>query len=382
MLTFPVILLVASLLGDADSISEELTHVDAIHADSIRVEKMADLTETLSQHEIFEPLDVTSDAEGNIYIFDNGKKEIAVLDDAFQYQSAFGREGPGPGEFDRAVSHLLVSPDGELVALEKWDRTIHFFTLEGDHRDSFFIQKDLAVAGTPQERGFGIPLDIAVDDQSRIYLTDRVWYYSEDYVQVFDGEGDFVDSFLPQESFITLREAREAHSGMEEEQSHVGRLMNERQRRIAIDRENNIVLGQRGSYVLAKYTPSFERIWRREMDFEPVRPAHAVRITRRGEVGYRAHMGEGAVADLAFDDENNLFVSVGSFDGRLDEERYDELSYWIDVFDSDGTHLARLLEDELPRRPLDDGYRIDVQDNRLLVLGETELWVYRIVRDS
>lgn len=385
MLKFSVVLLVVSMLGPlggADSISAELTHADSIHADSIRVEKVADLTETLSQNEIFEPLDVVSDTEGNFYIFDNGDKEIAVFDDAFQYQYSFGREGPGPGEFDRAVSHLLISPDDELIALERWDRTVHFFTLEGDYQDSFFIQKDLDVTGAPQERGFGIPLDIAVDDQSQIHLTDRVWYYSEDQVQVFDRDGTFVESFLPQHSFIPLEEAREAHSGMEEEQTHVGRLLNERQRRIAIDGENNIVIGQRESYVLEKYTPCFEQIWRRELEFDPVKSAHAVRIVRGEEVGYRSHMGEGAVADLAFDDEGHLYVSVGSFDGQLDRERYDELSHWIDVFDRDGNHVARLLENELPPRPLEDGYRIDVQDDRLIVLGEVGLWVYEIMDNT
>jgi len=39
------------------------------------------------------------------------------------------------------------------------------------------------------------------------------------------------------------------------------------------------------------------------------------------------------------------------------------------------------LEDELPPFPNPRGYQIDVHDGRLLVLGETELWVYEIIRE-
>ena len=91
-------------------------------------------------------------------------------------------------------------------------------------------------------------------------------------------------------------------------------------------------------------------------------------------------MGEGAVADIETNADNEIFVSVVTFDGSLSEEQRDELNQWIDVFDADGTHLARLLEDELPPFPSRRGYQIDVHDGRLLVLGETELWVYEIIR--
>jgi hypothetical protein len=101
-----------------------------------------------------------------------------------------------------------------------------------------------------------------------------------------------------------------------------------------------------------------------------------------GEKGYRSGMGEGAVADIAISDDNTIFVSVGCFDGHLEEKKHDQLSHWIDVFSEEGEHMARLLEDELPPLPLRRGYRIDVQGSRLLVLGGTELWVYDIVRDA
>lgn len=369
-----IVVLLATLVASCSSSSDQPS--------SIQAKKVANLTDTLAQNEIFEPRDVVSDEDGSVYVFDNGEKQIHVLDNDFTVQNAFGREGPGPGEFERAVSNLQFTPDRDLVALEKWEQTVHFFSPEGDYHDSFRIQKKPTTEGTPADRGFGIPLDIAVDNASNVYLTDRVWYYSRDLVHVFDRSGTYVRGELAQESFETLREAREKWGSVEREQRYIGQMMNERQRKIAVDHNDNVVLGHRGEYILAKYNPEFDLKWKTEMDFSPVKTAHAYKIDHMGTVGYTSAMGEGAVADIAIGDDNHIFVSVGCFDGRLDEDKRDQLSHWIDVFSEEGEHIARLLEDELPPLPIRRGYRIDVQGSRLLVLGETEMWAYEIVRDS
>ncbi|WP_146110098.1 hypothetical protein [Salinibacter sp. 10B] len=350
--------------------------------DSIRAEKVLTLSDTLAKHEIFEPRALTFADDGTVYLFDDGAKRIHVFDSDFNHQFAFGREGPGPGEFERTVMRLLVSSAGELVALEKWDRTVHFFSLDGVYRDSFFIQKDLEVSGTPQSQGFGIPLDVALDDKNRIYLTDRVWYYNRDKVQVFNREGEFVESFLPQDRFRTYEQVQDAHSTPKRRQERVATLMNDYQIRLDIDQSGNVIVGHRGDYVLEKYSPDFERVWRRELAFDPVKQSYAAEIAHMGSTGYSAFMGEGAVADIETNADNEIFVSVGTFDGSLDENRRSNLNHWIDVFDADGTHLARLLEDKLPPVPSRRGYQIDVHDGRLLVLGGTELWAYRIVREQ
>lgn len=351
-------------------------------AASIRTEKVADLTDTLEQHEIFEPRDVISDEDGAIYVFDNGAKQIHVFDNDFSVQYAFGREGPGPSEFDRAVSNLQFTSDGDLVALEKWGRTVYFFSPKGNYQDSFLIQKEPTTEGTPSDRGLGIPLGMAVDSASNVYLTDRVWYYSRDRVQVFDRSGSFVDGFLPQDDFESYKDVREKHNSIERQQAYVGRKMNEQQRRIAIDNDNRVVVGHRGEYVVEKYTTDFNLQWRTEMEFSSLKPPHAYKTAHMGNEAYDSGMGEGAVADIEVNEANDIFVSVGCFDGSLDEERLDQLSHWIDVFNEDGEHLARLLKDELPPLPARRGYRIDVHGSRLLVLGQTELWAYEIVRES
>lgn len=110
--------------------------------DSIRIKKVANLSDTLESHEIFEPTDVTLGDKGNIYIFDNGKKEIHVFSENFDHRYSFGSQGPGPGEFDRKVTEILLPHGGNLVALEKWERMVHYFTRSGKYIDSFFIQKN------------------------------------------------------------------------------------------------------------------------------------------------------------------------------------------------------------------------------------------------
>ena len=132
--------------------------------------------------------------------------------------------------------------------------------------------------------------------------------------------------------------------------------------------------------MLGKYSSDFVRAWRRELAFDPVKPPYTAEVAHMGDTAYEAFMGEGAVADIETNADNEIFVSVGTFDGSLSEEQRDELNQWIDVFDAEGTHLARLLAGELPPFPSRRGYQIDVHDGRLLVLGETELWVYEIIR--
>lgn len=158
--------------------------------------------------------------------------------------------------------------------------------------------------------------------------------------------------------------------------------MNNNQLRISAGNNGGLIAGERDRYIIKKYTSEFVLKWKKEMKFDPVKPPHAPLTTHHGNEAYDASMGEGAVADIDVNDNENIFVSVGSFDGTIEREKLNQLSHWIDIFDQSGNHLARLLEDELPPLPRRQGYRIAVHDSRLLVLGDTELWIYEIVRDQ
>ena len=66
---------------------------------------------------IYKPLDLTLDKEGNLYVFDRGQHRIVKLDKELKFVSMIGRDGQGPGEFNKNPASpvfINVGPDNNL----------------------------------------------------------------------------------------------------------------------------------------------------------------------------------------------------------------------------------------------------------------------------
>lgn len=73
---------------------------------------------------------IAVDAEGRIYVLDDGAVEVKVFDRDGTHLRTLAREGEGPGEMEEPVS-LFVSPDGEVSVLAQDKRAFVRFAPDG-----------------------------------------------------------------------------------------------------------------------------------------------------------------------------------------------------------------------------------------------------------
>jgi len=74
---------------------------------------------------------VTTDAEGNIYIYDNNSYRIVKYDRKGNFLISFGRQGGGPGEFE-SVSYIYADQFGRLIVADRGNSRISVFDENGN----------------------------------------------------------------------------------------------------------------------------------------------------------------------------------------------------------------------------------------------------------
>lgn len=89
---------------------------------------------------------VAFDPAGNLYVLDQGRGRVVVLDRQGGFVRQFGRPGRGPGEFI-APMQLAVAPDGAVVVADLGRRAYAVFGPDGTYRTSVPFATRTGVAG-------------------------------------------------------------------------------------------------------------------------------------------------------------------------------------------------------------------------------------------
>ncbi|MBP2681191.1 MAG: hypothetical protein H6Q78_1054 [Candidatus Krumholzibacteriota bacterium] len=74
---------------------------------------------------------ITTDSRGNVYILDSQLNQVMILSPNGEQIRAIGREGEGPGEFQRP-SDLFLTADGNVAVLQRMPGRIVLLTPEGE----------------------------------------------------------------------------------------------------------------------------------------------------------------------------------------------------------------------------------------------------------
>ena len=91
------------------------------------------------QQAFYRPRAVVPDADGNIYVLDQGNHRVQVFDADGRYLRTLGREGQGPGEITLATS-LAVTADGVVVRASRG--RLNMWALDGGHIADILIEED------------------------------------------------------------------------------------------------------------------------------------------------------------------------------------------------------------------------------------------------
>ncbi|MFC1545698.1 6-bladed beta-propeller [Gemmatimonadota bacterium] len=87
----------------------------------------------------YEPKAVTADREGNIYVLDSKNHRVQVFDHDHDYLFSFGRQGQGPGEFQR-VECIDLDAAGNIYVGDPGNARIEVFDPSGTYLRSIRVR--------------------------------------------------------------------------------------------------------------------------------------------------------------------------------------------------------------------------------------------------
>ncbi|MFQ6032620.1 MAG: hypothetical protein ACE5K2_06840 [Candidatus Zixiibacteriota bacterium] len=145
---------------------------------------------------LINPLGVTTDDEGRIYVTDAAGCRILIYDNAGRFITAFG----GENQLVRPSGIVVNNSLGIIYVVDTWDHQVKAFSKRG--KLLFTIGKK----GQKEEKGekydhawnrgsgdgeFRFPTHIAIGPDGRLYVVDTLNFR----VQIFDAKGNFLAKF-------------------------------------------------------------------------------------------------------------------------------------------------------------------------------------------
>ncbi|MBU0664413.1 MAG: hypothetical protein KJ990_07720 [Proteobacteria bacterium] len=146
--------------------------------------------------EFGQPNDIDIDASGLIYVVDKTNSAIKLYNPDGTYNSSLGQSGNNNGQFHHPVSLVIDTATNELVVLDLQQRrdTFNPDTMIDGARIQFLqlngtFKRGYAKFGYHMDNGeLVMPMHIAVDDQSRVYVSDS----RMQKVMVYNNNGAFL----------------------------------------------------------------------------------------------------------------------------------------------------------------------------------------------
>lgn len=146
--------------------------------------------------EFGQPNDIDIDASGLIYVVDKTQSAIKLYNSDGTYNSSLGQSGNDNGQFHHPISLAIDTATNELVVLDLQQRpdTFNPDTLIDGARIQFLqvngtFKRGYAKFGYDRDNGqLVMPMHIAVDDQSRVYVSESFMQK----VMVYDNNGTFL----------------------------------------------------------------------------------------------------------------------------------------------------------------------------------------------
>ena len=134
------------------------------------------------------PVGVTIDPQGNVYVMDAQNDRVQKFDSAGNFVSMWGSKGSAAGQFATAgvwgtLGHLAADTQGNIYVVDTNNYRIQKFDSSGNYQTQWGTQ------GTGNGE-FRFPYDIAIDSQNNVYICEAEY---ANVVQKFDETGKFLN---------------------------------------------------------------------------------------------------------------------------------------------------------------------------------------------
>ena len=129
------------------------------------------------------PTALLVDDDENLYVSDEAKHNVTIMDKDGMVLDTWGEHGSGEGQLDRPSS-MQFDSEGNIVVSDTMNHRIQRFTRDGTH---------LQTIDNGQGSGEGelnMPWGVALDENGDVYVAD----WRNDRVQKFTADGEFVMS--------------------------------------------------------------------------------------------------------------------------------------------------------------------------------------------
>ncbi|MDA1256983.1 MAG: NHL repeat-containing protein [Chloroflexi bacterium] len=130
------------------------------------------------------PSGIAFDADENLWVVDTLNHRVQKFNKDGRYISGFGSKGSGPGEFDMPWG-IAVTGEGDILVADWHNDRVQRFTPDGE----FIMEFGSSGSGDGE---FNRPAGVEVDHQGDIYVADR----GNNRIQQFAPDGRYVDKFI------------------------------------------------------------------------------------------------------------------------------------------------------------------------------------------
>ena len=129
------------------------------------------------------PTALLVDEDDNLYVSDEAKHSVTVMDKDGTVLDSWGQHGSDPGELNRPSS-MQFDSEGNIVLSDTMNHRVQRFTRDGTHLQTIDHGQGSA------EGELNMPWGVALDELGDIYVAD----WRNDRVQKFTADGEFVMS--------------------------------------------------------------------------------------------------------------------------------------------------------------------------------------------
>lgn len=248
---------------------------------------------------------IAVDEEGNIYVVDYKEKNVKVFSNNGNLLKTIGREGQGPGEFQR-ITNIQITPENELMVHDGYASRLTFFSLDGDYLRTVLLKGPMASVVKVNSMGNYLVKTYDFDLEHHRFATE-IKVYSSDLAFIRTIAKDKFWSDLPFQPRVASRFLP----------------------------SDLIICGFRESYEFQILDSEGKTIRKITKDYVPIEISKEEKKKRKITQSRELPRYFPAFQDFSVDAENRLFIQTW-------ERAENEEGYYFDVFDSEGKYIAKV----------------------------------------